>query len=199
MKSLLVKIALLIVIVVLAYMVYNSIMQPVHFNKEKSTREVEVVQRLKDIRSLQIFYRQANGKYSDNFDSLSAFLRNGEIPVVKLVADPNDTTFTKTIADTLGYIAVIDSLFGKRKNFNANDLRYIPFSNKVSFELAAGEMDRGGVRVGIFEAKAPFKVYLQGLDEQRVINLIASREQLEKYPGLKVGSMVEPSTDGNWE
>ena len=199
MKSILIKFVLLIVIILLAYLVYNSIMQPVHFNKEKSLREVEVVQRLKDIRSSQDFYRQANGKYAGHFDSLISFLRTGEIPVVKLIPDPNDTTFTKTISDTLGYIPVMDSLFSKRKDFAVDELRYIPFSDRVQFQLEAGEIDRGGVRVGVFEAKAPYLVYLKGLDEQRVYNLIASQEQLEKYPGLKVGSMQEPSTDGNWE
>jgi hypothetical protein len=37
------------------------------------------------------------------------------------------------------------------------------------------------------------------LDKQLVINLIASQTEIKKYPGLKVGSMTEPSTDGNWE
>jgi hypothetical protein len=40
---------------------------------------------------------------------------------------------------------------------------------------------------------------LEGLDEQSVTNLIAAREQLERFPGIKVGSMTEASTDGNWE
>lgn len=199
MKSLLIKFALLIVILILAYLVYNSIMQPVHFNKERSLREVEVVQRLKDIRTSQVFYRQAKGKYAGHFDSLVSFLRTGEIPVVKLIPDPNDTTFTRSISDTLGYISVLDSLFGKRKGFVLEDLRYIPFSDRAQFALEAGEIERGGVKVGVFEAKAPFLVFLKGLDEQRVYNLVANQEQLEMFPGLKVGSMTEPSTDGNWE
>ena len=32
-----------------------------------------------------------------------------------------------------------------------------------------------------------------------VINLIAGKEQIEKYPGIKVGSVIEASIDGNWE
>jgi len=199
MKSLIIKLALLVVILVLSFLVYNSIMQPVKFNEEKLAREVEVIQRLKDIRSSQVFYRMANGKYSGNFDSLITFLQIGEIPVVKLVPDPNDTTFTKTISDTLGYIKVSDSLFRKRKNFNIRDLKIVPFSDGATFELSAGEIDKGGVKVGVFEAKAPFEVYLKGMDEQRINNLAAGKTDIDKFPGLKVGSMEEPSTDGNWE
>jgi hypothetical protein len=40
---------------------------------------------------------------------------------------------------------------------------------------------------------------MKGLDKQLVLNLTKSKEDLDRYPGLKVGSMSEPSTDGNWE
>ena len=199
MKNLILKIVLFAVIIVLGYMVYESINKPVRFKKERAQREVEVVQRLKDIRSAQSIFKQANNSYTPSFDSLIAFLKSGEIPVVKLVPDPEDTTFTKTISDTLGYVKVLDSLFGKRKSFNVDNIRYIPFSDGVEFEMDAGSIDRGGVTVSVFEVKAPFMAYLKGLEEQRIYNIIAGEEDIDKYPGLKVGSMTEPSTDGNWE
>jgi hypothetical protein len=67
------------------------------------------------------------------------------------------------------------------------------------FEIASGYVDRGGIKVGVYEIKAHYNTFLKGLDRQYVINLIKSKEDLEKFPGLKVGSMEEPSTDGNWE
>ena len=67
------------------------------------------------------------------------------------------------------------------------------------FELQAGYIMRGGLKVAVFEAKTPYKSYLWDLDPQRVNNLRAEQEDLEKYAGLKVGSMDEPSTSGNWE
>ncbi len=199
MKRLILKIVLFAVIIFLGYMVYDSINQPLEFKKERARREVEVVQRLKDIRNAQFLYKLAYNSYTPSFDSLIAFLKSGEIPVVKLIPDPEDTTFTKTIADTLGYVKVIDSLFGKRPGFNVNNLRYIPFSDSIEFEMDAGNIDRGGVNVSVFEAKAPFMAYLKGLEEQRIYNIIAAEEDIDKFPGLKVGSMTEPSTDGNWE
>ena len=94
----------------------------------------------------------------------------------------------------------MDSLFGSRPNFNVEELRYIPFSSpKQEYEIQAGYIVRGGMNVPVFEAKAHYNTYLIGLDPQRIRNEAAQREQLNRYPGMKVGSMTEPSVDGNWE
>lgn len=198
MKKVLLQLALFIVIVVLGWFVYQSIMEPVKFRNEKRAREIKVIEKLKDIRTSQNIYRHVKGSYSNNFDSLVSFLTVAEIPVVKMVPDPEDTTFTKTINDTIGYIRVSDSLF-KNKWYKLSDLSLIPFSGGIKFEMDADTIQRGGVDVHVFEVLAPYSAYLKGLDEQTIINLIAKQEDIEKYPGLKVGSLVEPSTDGNWE
>lgn len=194
-----IKILLLVVIIVLAYLVYDSVMGPVRFNKEVAVRNKAVIQNLKDIRNAELTFKTIYGKYMSDFDTLIDFLKNGEIAVVKIVPDPTDTTFTKTIRDTLGYIPVIDSLFGDRQGFNVDDLKYVPFTEQEVFNLAAGIVEKGGVDVNVFEASVLYEIYLKGMDEQMVVNLIASKEQIERYPGLKVGSMSEASTDGNWE
>jgi len=198
MKKVLLQLALFVVIVVLGWFVYQSIMEPVEFRNEKRAREIKVVEKLKDIRTSQNIYRHVKGSYSNNFDSLVSFLTVAEIPVVKMVPDPEDTTFTKTINDTIGYIKVSDSLF-RDKWYKLSDLSLIPFSDGIKFEMDADTIQRGGVDVHVFEVLAPYSAYLKGLDEQTIVNLIAKQEDIEKYPGLKVGSLVEPSTDGNWE
>jgi hypothetical protein len=198
MKRILIQVVLLVIIVFLGYFVYQSIMEPVHFDKEKRAREKVVIEKLKDIRTSQLVYKRVNGSYADNFDSLVAFLSVAEIPIVKMVADPEDTTFTKTINDTVGYIKVSDSLFS-RKNYKLNQLSIIPFSGGELFEMNADTIERGGVDVHVFLAQAPYTAYLKGMDKQTIINIIAKREDIDKYPGLKVGSLTEPSTDGNWE
>jgi hypothetical protein len=199
MKKTLIQIVLFVVIVALGYLVVESVMEPVRFNKEKQQREKVVVERLKDIRSSQFIYKQLNGAYAPDFDTLISFLKVAEIPVVKIIADPNDTTFTLTINDTVGFIKVADSLFGKREGFTYQSFKSIPFSGGKLFELQADTIERGGVEVHVFEAKAPFTAYLKGMDEQTIINLISKFEDIDRYPGLKVGSLSEPSTDGNWE
>jgi hypothetical protein len=37
------------------------------------------------------------------------------------------------------------------------------------------------------------------MDKQLVVNNVQELEDKSKYPGLQVGSMTEPSIDGNWE
>ncbi|NTV84430.1 MAG: hypothetical protein HGA23_09050 [Bacteroidales bacterium] len=198
-KYTIIKVVLSIIIVVLAYLIYESIMRPVRFNSATSTREDKVIARLIDLRTSQQFFKREHNRYTKSFDTLITFLTKGEIPVVKMIPDPNDTTFSKTISDTLGYVKVADSLFHKRTNFVLDSLRYIPFAGGEQFELAAGIVDRSGIKVSVYEIKAHYSTFLKGLDRQLVINLIKSKEDIERYPGLKVGSMDEPSTDGNWE
>ena len=208
LKSILINIVLFAVVVFLAIKVIQSIKSPIDFGNEKKIREAQVVQRLKDIRDAEIQYKQAYNKYTSDFDSLSSFCKNHEIPIIKMVPDPNDTTFTKSINDTLGYVKVLDSLYGKRNNFNINELSIVPFSDPVTkFEIQDSIIKRGGISVPVFEVKTPFDVYLATPGAKftekewntRVQNAKAELEQLDKYAGMKVGSLEEASTDGNWE
>ncbi|MBQ8759845.1 MAG: hypothetical protein IJZ06_00285 [Bacteroidales bacterium] len=198
-KLAIINVVLVLIAIFLAYKVYDSIRQPVVFENNKSEREAKVVQNLKDIRSSQVLFKQNYNRYTANFDSLIEFIRTGELPIVNIVADPNDTTFTKTINDTVGYVKVADSLFKNRTNFKVENLRYIPYTNNQEFEIKAGYIVRGGMNVPVFEVKAPYKTYLNGLDPQRIRNTAAQQEAINKYAGLKVGSMDEASIDGNWE
>lgn len=194
-----VKIVLALVIVGLSYLVYESIMTPVRFDRTKSIRYEAVIQKLKDIRDLEKFFRTENKRYTANWDSLIAFARVGQIPEVKMIADPTDTTFSRSIVDTIGFISVYDSLFGKREGFVLENIAVIPGSSGAKFEIEAGKIDKGGLKVDVFEVRAHNDAILHGLDEQLVRNLNKGREDIDKYAGLKVGSMQEVSTDGNWE
>jgi len=198
MKKILIQVVLLVVIIALGYFVVESIMEPVRFDKERRERQKVVVEKLKDIRSSQLIFKRVNGSYANDFDTLIKFVTVAEIPLVKMIPDPEDTTFTKTINDTVGYIKVADTLFAN-KRYTIGELSLIPYSEGEEFEMSSDTIERGGVEVFVFEAKAPFTALMKGMDEQTVLNIIAKAEDLEKYPGLKVGSLTEPSTDGNWE
>ncbi len=199
MKSIYIKIGLWLVILFLGYKVVMSIMEPVRFENEKDRRERIVIDLLKDIRNCQIAYKAIHNKYTGSLDTLVDFISNGEIPVVNIIPDPNDTTFTKTINDTTSYINVADSLFKHRANFRADFIRYIPFSEGVEFNFAAGTINRSSVKINVFEISAFSKDFLLGMDDQLILNLIRKNKELERFQGLKVGSMTEASTDGNWE
>jgi hypothetical protein len=199
MKSTLIKIALGVVIIVLGYFLYASIMKPIRFQEELSRRNEQIVNRLKDIRTAQTFYKQFNNQYTSSFDTLVEFLKTGEIPVVKMVPDPEDTTFTRSISDTVGFISIADSLYSKRTNFNIEDLAVIPFSEGKRFEMKTDKIDKGGVMVSVIEIQVPYDYYLFDLEQQDVTNLKARQESINRYPGIRMGSLTEATTDGNWE
>ena len=68
-----VNLFLLIIIIILSYLIFNSILQPIRFNKEKNKRYKATILRLKDIRTAQIAFKSVYGRYTENFDSLIAF------------------------------------------------------------------------------------------------------------------------------
>ena len=206
--SIVINIVLFAIIVLLAWQVVKSIQAPIKLNTEQKAREVQVIERLIDIRNAEVLYKNANNKYTADFDSLIQFCQTAEIPIVKIVPDPTDTTFTRTINDTLGFVKVMDSIKSTRENFNINDLKYVPFAeNQQQFELEAGMIKRNGIDIPVFEARTPYEVYLAtpgaNFNEkewnQRRDNAKAEKESINRYAGLKVGSMEEASTDGNWE
>ena len=206
--SIVINIVLFAIICLLAWMVVKSIQAPIKFNNEQKMRETQVVERLIDIRNAEVLYKNANNKYTNSFDTLIQFCQIAEIPIVNIIPDPTDTTFTRTINDTIGYVKVMDSIRGKREHFNINDLSIVPFSTpQQQFELEAGTISRNGIDIPVFEARTPYEVYLAtpgaAFSEkewnQRRDNAKAEKESINRYAGLKVGSMEEASTDGNWE
>ena len=209
MKTIL-QIVLLIVIIGLSYAIYESIQQPIRFQQKQKEPATAVIERLKGIRDAQVAYRTLNSRYTGSFDTLISFIETAKLPLVRMEGSLSDSliaegvTEVKALAmglikrDTV-YVNAKDSLF--KKGFNPDSLRYVPFTNKAQFEMGAGEIVTGsGVKVQVFEAKVPNKVYLNGLDEQEIINLNDMAKKLDKYAGIKVGSLEEANNNaGNWE
>ena len=78
-------------IIALAYLLVDSIMQPVNFQKEQRAREQVGIARLKDVRELQDAYKSVNGKYTDDMDSLILFYNSGSIVVKRQVGSKDDS------------------------------------------------------------------------------------------------------------
>lgn len=78
----------------------------------------------------------------------------------------------------------------------------IPYSNGQKFEMDTRMHTNAssGIVIPLFEARAHYETYLSDLSRQELVNLIDERTKLEKYTGLKVGSIDEPNNNaGNWE
>ena len=101
------------------------------------------------------------------------------------------------------YISVYESLFAEDYTIDKlEQIVIIPFSNgqKFEFDTSMFTNEASGITIPLFEARAPYDSYLHDLNRQELINLKDKRTKLNKYTGLKVGSVNEPNNNaGNWE
>ncbi|MEG1587065.1 MAG: hypothetical protein RR346_09325 [Bacteroidales bacterium] len=219
------KLLLVVAIGVLGYLCVESIMGPIRFEHEKGIRDKATIQRLIDIRKAQIEYRNLNGTYTASFDTLIDFVKNGKLPFVVKMGTLTDAQLESGLTekkameilkkgkqdeiaknglenfrrDTI-FVNVADTIYGT--SFVPDSLRFVPFSHGTAqFEMATGEiLNASGYVMKLFEAKTPYTVYLKGLDKQEIINIADRAKKTDKYPGLQVGSIVEPNNNaGNWE
>ena len=194
--------------IILAFFVYNSISSEVEFNKIAKERIAENVQKLKDLRTLQIAYKRENEAFADNFSSLMNFLQNDSTRIVKMEG-VNDTLIDgEEISDELAlklglikrdtiYVSAMESIFDEnyinsRDNnypFDINSLNTIPFTDK-QYNIDANVIEKGKVSVQVFEISATYKDIFNGLD--------AENKKYDLNSLLKVGSMTEASLNGNW-
>jgi hypothetical protein len=201
-----IQIALLLLIVFLSYELYQSIKEPIVFKNEKDKRYDAVINRLKEIRALQIAYKQRHGLYSDNWDTLIHFAKSESFRVVKAIGTRPDSIATDAQALAMGlikrdtlYVNVRDSLF--KTKMHIDSLKFVPFGKGEIFFLAKDTIrTSSGVTVPVFEANVHNKVILNGLSKKEIINMNAEAKKLKRFPGLKVGDVKEPNNNaGNWE
>ena len=107
------------------------------------------------------------------------------------------------VRDTI-YLPALEVLFPNRPDFNPDSLPYVPYGNGAKFELRTGTIETAsGIPVQVFEAKAPYTVFLGDLDKRLLSQKIEdalNRPGQDNYPGLKVGSLtVANNNAGNWE
>lgn len=205
-----IQIALAILIVVLAWLIWESIQTPIRFNKEKDQRYAATIQRLKDIRTAQLAYKNEYGKFTASFDTLIDFIKYDSMKLVKSEGSiPDDLLaqgWTEAIAVQEGLIvrdtirrAIKDTLFN-RAGFIAEELWKVPFTNNDTFELGTTMINVSNLEVNVFEAKVHNDVLLHGMDRQLVVNLNDLMKNANNFPGVKVGDLVEPNNNaGNWE
>lgn len=90
----------------------------------------------------------------------------------------------------------------KYTNESISNLMYIPFTENESFEVELNNnyLSANNIWIPLIEIRAPYKSFLSDVNRQETLNLIDYQRKLEKYEGLKVGSVIEPNNfAGNWE
>ena len=209
----------------LVYLNVDSISEPVNFKKHREYRESVAVQRLKDIRDLQVAFKNVNAHYASTIDSLILFYNEGKMKITLQVGSQDDSL---AMANTQKIKNKYRGLKPEKLNQKLHELYLageqnlvfqvsseIPvkdtlFSHRTDFcvdSLAfipfSGDsviMEStiktvSGVKVPLFEASMPYKSLLKGLDNQLRINLDAEREDQGRYKGLQVGSVTTPNNN----
>ena len=212
-------------IVGLTYLLVQSIMEPVRFNKHKDYRTEIAVQRLKDIRDLQVAFKNVNARYSSTVDSLIQFYNEGKMNITLQVGSKDDSL---AMANTDKIKRRYAGLKKEKLNQKLYELYQAGEQNlvfEVTSEVAVKDtlfthrtdfcvdslafipfsgdsviMEStikkvSGVNVPLFEASMPFKSLLKGLNNQLRINLDAEREDQGRYKGLQVGSISQPNNN----
>ncbi|WMI65022.1 hypothetical protein RBH94_13260 [Aestuariibaculum sp. YM273] len=204
-----ISIALWILIIFLGYQTYMSIYTPILFNQEKNKRYAEVIKKLNDIRDAELAHKTVTGKFADNFDDLIKFVDTAEFTITERrdtsVLDVEqskrfgvDMFKDEVIIDTLGYVPVKDSLFKSSDRYKT--MMNVPVGEPgAKFNLDAGFIEQSKINIPVFEAFVKKDVVLFDLDRDMVIQ----EKQVISVDGvngetLKVGSMEEVNTAGNW-
>lgn len=200
-----------VIILVLAYFLIQSIMEPIRFNREKDARETAIKERLIDIRTAQEAFKSVKGYYTGSFDTLITFLKTDSLPLVfrrgaltdEMIAEgitsEREAVKRGLISRDTSYIPVRDSIF--YQGYPIEDLRFVPGMENTEFQMSAGRvMTTSMVMVNVFEAYVLNDVFLSDLDRQLVVNYNDQRTKITGFPGMKVGDVKVPNNNaGNWE
>ena len=219
------EILLAAVICLLVWLTVKSVQKPVEFNKAVAARSQVGIQRLKDIRTLQVAFKSVYGRFSPTVDSLKMFYESGKMDIIMQIGSNDDSLAVantdaikkanrklkpeqiteklkeayaagqKVVFSTVTQIPVRDTLFHNRPDFNIDSLAFIPFSGGMRTEMESAIKTVSGVQVPLFEARMPYKALCKGLDNQLRINLDAERRDQNKYEGLQVGSITAPNNN----
>ncbi|MDX1278226.1 hypothetical protein [Oceanihabitans sediminis] len=203
-------IALITLIAFLGYQTFNSIYEPIKFNKVKQKRYAAVIEKMIDVRDSQLAHRQVTGTFAPNFENLIKFIDTAEFTItqrrVETVLDEEATklyggveTFKDiTVIDTLGTVPVKDSLFKKSNRYKT--MMEIPSIEGAKIEMKSGFIgEEGKPKIPVFEAKILKNVILADQDK----DLVAQENEVVSVDGvngnaIKVGSLDQVNTSGNW-
>ncbi len=207
-----IQILFVLIIIVLGYLIVESIMEPIRFYQDVAQRENATKDRLIDIREAQKAYKDIHKMYTSSFDTLIAFLDTGSFEVIKAIGEIpeewlEDMGFEKARVKALkeGVISrettkvpVIDSLFGV--GYAIDSLRYVPYTEDVLFKMEAGEiLTTSNLTVQVVEVSVLYDHLLNGMDRQLIVNYKDERMKMVGFEGVKFGSLEEGTLTGNWE
>ena len=209
------KVILIIVavaVLALAYVTVQSVLAPVSFDKKQQEIELVLQKQLKKIATYEDAYKSVYDKYADK-DELVNFLNNGRVFYIRAERDYTSAMRDQGLSeedaarrglirrDTI-WVSAKDSLL--KDGTDLAKLFSIPGSDST-IQVVAGTIEQevgdNKIQVPVFQASASYQSYLGRLGNDRLV-----KEKIEKanskanaFAGVRVGSLTEVKTNGNWE
>ena len=203
--------ALWALIALVGYNTFMSVYGEIQFNKLKDKRYAVVIESLKDIRDAQLAHRTVTGKFANDFNGLVRFIDTAKFTITQrkdsTILDVEatrrfggvETMKEIVVIDTLGFVYVKDSLFGADNRYKT--MMNVPVGEEgAKFEMKAGLLgEDGDTKIPVFEASVLKSIILNDQEKDFVTkeNQVISVDAVNG-DRLKVGSMEEVNTNGNW-
>lgn len=179
------------IIIYISWYLVHIIKLPIQEQKRIDRVEAKVIAKLKLIRNVQLAYMSVNGEYAHNWNKLIDFVNNDNFYITErkeyIITFTYGADSIVVKKDTLAIIPVRDSLFSKEKypDFDPATLPLIPESDST-FVIFADRISKSGVLIEVFEV----------IDTDPVN---PKRRRNNNENALKIGSMIDVTTAGNWE
>jgi hypothetical protein len=203
-----IQVVLWIASIFFVYKIYDSISGPITFNQTKIKRYSKVINVMKDIRTAQIAHKDVKGVYANNFDSLIKFIDEGIFTLLEK-RDSSYLEYDRTyridmlreviVTDTLGFVAVKDSLFQTSDRYKKMSNIPIEGLQDSVFKITSTIINKNGYKVPVFEVKVSKNTLLFDQDQ----DLVKQENETVSVDGVNgpeiiLGSLTNVSTNGNW-
>jgi len=225
MVSMILGVALLLISCVFIYFNTNSITSVLEFRAAKEVHTVQLVQRLKDIRSIELAFKKRYGRYCGDFDSLVHYVKTDSIMIL-IREGTNMVTFDSLKGEILG-IKQFDWITQYDVNGITDSMAFIlndadptyTFIRDTAYILAYPEVfpnDSATLAARAHPLNLDSLMYIPNMDTATIFldagtlnsrgqdfPVFVARERviydpLEPEFLLSVGSMEEAKTNGNW-
>ena len=192
MKSVL-KLLLLAAAAVLVIMCYQSIQIPVEFKDQAAARDAVVIQRLKDIRTLQEAHRDRYQTYAGTWAELISFAKNDSLPIVQKIGSLTDEQLTnglnekdawKYLQNPKKYRKEIEK-FALDRNTFSRDTIYVPVLQKDSTFIKRTNFNIDSICYVPFTAQDTFQLILGSIQTASGYNMQLFEAKVEYAVYLK--------------
>ena len=154
-----VKVALVGVIILFAYINYDSIDSKMILTETVELRNTAVQKRLTQISDAQVEYKKVRGTYAGSFNDLIDFLKNDSVVQVKMEGEvPDSLLGQEALALELGIIRrdttkipVKEILFTDNFNNIVDSMPYIPFAEGKQFTIATSSIEKNKLKMPVFQ------------------------------------------------